>query len=352
MRTRPGTTRSPCSASLTLSAHLLSRRWANIRVNTGGMCWTMTTGTGNVAGSCGSTDVSASGPPVDEPIASTSMRPVGGEAARPASGTERQRGGRRRAAAPGSGGQSALILGTSCVADAGDRLGDAADVGRLADVVVGAERQGVERRAGAALGQRAEHDDRQARVGLAQLAQRAQAVEVGHLDVERDAVGRDLRELVERDAAGRRGADDPISGSSSRTVVTSRRMTTESSTTRTLMRPIRRSPAGGAASGRAGSACRRWPRRVNGFRTYSWAPAASARTIWPCSLSVVTIMSVIARYARFGADGRDELQAVHDRHVPVDRREVGQRTGGDHVEGLLAVARPRRPRSRGRPGCA
>src|SRR3954470_20904187 len=36
---------------------------------------------------------------------------------------------------------------------------------------------------------------------------------------------------------------------------------------------------------------------VKGLMTYSWAPAASARTIWPCSLSDVTIMIVTARQA-------------------------------------------------------
>src|SRR3954462_2865933 len=34
---------------------------------------------------------------------------------------------------------------------------------------------------------------------------------------------------------------------------------------------------------------------VKGLITYSWAPAASARTIWLCSLSVVTMTSVISR---------------------------------------------------------
>ena len=82
-----------------------------MRVNTGGMCWTMTTGTGNDAGSCGSTAVSASGPPVDEPIARTSTRPVGGGLLAGGGTAD----GRRTGAGcmPGSGGHSALILGTS-----------------------------------------------------------------------------------------------------------------------------------------------------------------------------------------------------------------------------------------------
>ena len=36
---------------------------------------------------------------------------------------------------------------------------------------------------------------------------------------------------------------------------------------------------------------------VNGLITYSCAPAASARTIWLCSLSVVTIISVTPRHS-------------------------------------------------------
>jgi hypothetical protein len=40
------------------------------------MCWTINTGTGRSAGSCGRTRASASGPRVDRPIATTSTRPV------------------------------------------------------------------------------------------------------------------------------------------------------------------------------------------------------------------------------------------------------------------------------------
>src|SRR5690606_32141491 len=55
-------------------------------------------------------------------------------------------------------------------------------------------------------------------------------------------------------------------------------------------------------AGHASSSCCTSPRSwslslmasgVNGLMTYSCAPAASARTICPCSLSVVTIISVM-----------------------------------------------------------
>src|ERR1039458_9552856 len=39
------------------------------------MCWTITTGTGKSAGSDGSTVISALGPPVETPIATTSIGP-------------------------------------------------------------------------------------------------------------------------------------------------------------------------------------------------------------------------------------------------------------------------------------
>jgi hypothetical protein len=133
-----------------------------------------------------------------------------------------------------------LDLGDQLLAHAGERRRHAADVGRLGDVVVGAQRQGVQGGGRAPLGQGAEHDDRQPGVGLAQLAQGAEAVQVRHLDVEGDAVRGDLLSLA---SAMRPDAAVPttvMSGSSSSTEVTSRRMTTESSTTSTLMRPIRR----------------------------------------------------------------------------------------------------------------
>jgi hypothetical protein len=40
---------------------------------------------------------------------------------------------------------------------------------------------------------------------------------------------------------------------------------------------------------------------------------------------------------RVGPDGGDELQPVHDRHVPVDADEVGQPAAVEDVEALAAV---------------
>jgi hypothetical protein len=67
--TCPGTTRSPVAASFTRRPLMSFSRSANSAVNSGGMCWTITTGTGKSAGSEPMTAVSASGPPVDAPIA-------------------------------------------------------------------------------------------------------------------------------------------------------------------------------------------------------------------------------------------------------------------------------------------
>src|SRR5688572_16976116 len=62
-------------ASTTVSGQLRSSRSANILVNTGGMCCTTTTGTGRLPGSLLITRVSASGPPVEQPTATTSTLP-------------------------------------------------------------------------------------------------------------------------------------------------------------------------------------------------------------------------------------------------------------------------------------
>ncbi len=65
----------------------------------------------------------------------------------------------------------------------------AAGVAGLGDVVAGAERQGVQGGAGAALGQRAEHDDGQLWMELANLGDGLQAGHVRHFHVEGDEVG-------------------------------------------------------------------------------------------------------------------------------------------------------------------
>jgi hypothetical protein len=53
-----------------------------------------------------------------------------------------------------------------------------------------------ERVGGAALRHRAEHDDGQARMRLANLLQRLQPIQFGHLDIERHEVGLQLRDLL------------------------------------------------------------------------------------------------------------------------------------------------------------
>src|SRR3954471_15422119 len=172
--TVPGASGVPSEASTTRSGHSRSRRWANCRVNTGGMCCTSSTGTGREAGSCGSTPASASGPPVEEPITRTAgflPGPVrraagggGGAAVGAGAGARSRRrrgrgGGADRADRDRAPGER-LDLRDQLLADALHRLADAADVGRLGDVVVRPGGQRVQGRRGAPLGQRAEHDDR------------------------------------------------------------------------------------------------------------------------------------------------------------------------------------------------
>ena len=114
----PGTTGWPSTASTTVSALALSRRWAYSFVKTGGMCWVMSTGTGRLPGSLGITAVSASGPPVEEPMMSARGLPVPpagrvrGLAGAPAGAAG---AGRGRKAGRGSAkrGTRALIFGMS-----------------------------------------------------------------------------------------------------------------------------------------------------------------------------------------------------------------------------------------------
>ena len=64
----------PSTASTTLILDLAARRSASIFVNSGGMCWTSTMGTGKSPRSCGRTTSKAAGPPVDTPMATMSTR--------------------------------------------------------------------------------------------------------------------------------------------------------------------------------------------------------------------------------------------------------------------------------------
>ena len=132
-------------------------------------------------------------------------------------GAGRGRAGRRHRGGGADGGDRAagehLDAGDELLADAVHRLADAADVGRLGDVVVGAGGEGVEGRGGTALGQRAEHDDRHAAVlaptdTAADRADRLDAVHLRHLDVHGDQVGLELVQLRDGDLAVHGGAHD------------------------------------------------------------------------------------------------------------------------------------------------
>ncbi len=114
----PGLTGMSLPASTTVTAAVRSSRSANILVNTGGMCCTTTTGTARLAGNALTTRASASGPPVEQPIAMTSIRPVW-----TVRGDEATAGGAGRAAAGafGAGGGSGAA-----------EPGDTGDTGRVA----------------------------------------------------------------------------------------------------------------------------------------------------------------------------------------------------------------------------
>jgi hypothetical protein len=215
---------------------------ASSSVNTGGMCCTTTTGTGSSGQRRADSSASALGPPVEVPI----DHGTAGFGRR----VEDLRGGPspvpRR---PGDGGRLGRTVVTATVRsgpasgeDLRDELarapppappGDAADVRRLGHVVGGAERERLEGRRCAALGERAEHDHGQPWVRPADLAQRRDAVHLGHLDVEGDQVGVELVD-PSRGRAGRwRRCRRPRCRVGFQHVVTRRRTTTESSTTST-----------------------------------------------------------------------------------------------------------------------
>src|ERR1700732_1760759 len=74
----PGASSSPDLASRTSIEHLLARRSANREVKSGGICCAITIGTGNPAGKGGKNRASASGPPVETPMATSSTREPAG----------------------------------------------------------------------------------------------------------------------------------------------------------------------------------------------------------------------------------------------------------------------------------
>src|ERR1700730_1040316 len=75
----PGASSSPDLASRTSIEHLLARRSASREVKSGGICWAITIGTGNPAGKVGKHLASASGPPVETPMATISTLEPAGE---------------------------------------------------------------------------------------------------------------------------------------------------------------------------------------------------------------------------------------------------------------------------------
>jgi hypothetical protein len=101
-----------------------------------------------------------------------------------------------------------LDLGDQLLADALHRLTDAADVGRLRHVLVGAGGQRVEGRGRPPFGERAEHDDRDAAACGPDRADRLDAVHLRHLDVHRDQVGLELLQLRHGDLAVDGGTHD------------------------------------------------------------------------------------------------------------------------------------------------
>ena len=77
---------------------------------------------------------------------------------------------------------------------------------------------------------------------------------------------------------------------------------------------------------------------LNGFMTYSLAPAASARRTCSLSVSVVTITIRSASYVSLRTDGADEIEPVHLRHVPVHQHKLDVGVLAQLLEPLAAVA--------------
>ena len=104
--------------------------------------------------------------------------------------------------------------------------------GRLRGIIRRAESQGLQRRGGSVFRQCAEHDDRQLRIELPNLAKGLQPVHAGHFDVERDDFGLELRDLDQRSfpALGRTSS---VPALLRRISVSAERTTSESSTTST-----------------------------------------------------------------------------------------------------------------------
>ena len=271
----PGSRTSPSRRLATRGCgHRVARRSASSLVNTGGMCCTMTIGTGRFArAGSGSSAASAFGPPVETPIASTSI------AARPAGAPEGHASAGRNRGAGSAAGRCRHARAAERL-DLRDELRrgppasprHAADVGRLRDVV-GRARAPARRAWLAAPRSVSVLNMITGSSGyvLADLAQRLDAVQLGHLDVERDDVRGELRHLLRaRSCPLRRCRRPRAPGRPPRTSVRRRRTTTESSTIRTRILRMSRAPTPSSVSFSMSASS------VNGFMRYSLAPAASA----------------------------------------------------------------------------
>ncbi len=203
----PGRTGSPSAASRTRRRQRLSSRSAKSPVNSSGICCTMSTGSGKLAGSAGSRISSAAGPPVETPMARTAGademdwgRLAGGMAAR------RERGGRWEAAAgTREGAGQGMNPGNQI---AGERAGGALAAhlfGRLGHIVRSAAGQGLDGHLRAALRKRTAHDHRHLVSSRAQLPQRHQSVHHRHLHIQQNQVGTKHIDALKADCAVRRG---------------------------------------------------------------------------------------------------------------------------------------------------
>ena len=198
IHTVPGVRRASSALSRTASVHFWSRLLDSIDVNSSGMCCTTTTGTGKLGRKRAEKhSARALGPPVDEATTSNSIacgRPIGRAADGGGGGRgRRSRGlGRRMPARSES-----ADLRSELDANALQRVREIRRARGLGDVVVRAARECRECLRRTALGQRAEHDDRQGLVDTPNLAQHLDAVHLRHLDVQEHEI--DLAALHDRD---------------------------------------------------------------------------------------------------------------------------------------------------------
>ena len=79
---------------------------------------------------------------------------------------------------------------------------------------------------------------------------------------------------------------------------------------------------------------------MNGFMTYSLAPASSAAAIWSSSVSVVTMTTDQRRKFRILAQPLEQFQPIHLGHVPVRQNQVtAVFSVFDQLQGFSSVGR-------------